>query len=116
MKKEFNRNDLAAIKRAAASIAPLAAKRDKILAKKMALQNDLDEVQGRINLFNVPIKEMTGYNAEELVVRKQDGTLVLKYPDTVVPPSAPVEEAADNMAELTAAKEVDDNNVDIFPY
>lgn len=116
MKKEFNRNDLAAIKRAAASIAPLAAKRDKILAKKMALQNDLDEVQGRINLFNVPIKEMTGYNAEELVVRKPDGTLVLKYPDTVVPPPAPVEEVG-NVAEVNnEAKEADENNDDIFPY
>lgn len=114
MKKEFNRNDLAAIKRAAASIAPLAAKRDKIIAKRMALQKDLDDVQSRINLFNIPIKEMTGYNAEELVERKQDGALVLKYPETIVPPS-PIEEPV-NMAELNIEKEADDNNNDIFPY
>lgn len=97
MKKEFNRNDLAAIKRAAASISPLAAKRDKILAKRMALQKELDEVQGRINLFNVPIKEMTGYNAEELVERKQDGTYALKYPETIIPPM--IEENQENNIE-----------------
>ena len=37
MKTEFNRNDLAAIKRAAASIAPLVTKRDKLLEKREAL-------------------------------------------------------------------------------
>ena len=84
MKKEFSRNDLAAIKRAAASIAPLAAKRDKILAKRAALQKDLDSIQGRIDLFNMPIKEMTGYNTEELVVKK-DGSYTFIYPDTIVP-------------------------------
>lgn len=91
MKKEFNRNDIAAIKRAAASITPLIAKRDKILMQKMTLQLKLDELQSRINLFNVPIKEMTGYNTEELVERK-DGTYILKYPETVIPEQIQIED------------------------
>lgn len=98
MKKEFNRNDLAAIKRAAASIAPLAAKRDKLLIKRTELQKQIDELQGRINLFNIPIKEMTGYNAEDLVERKADNTFALKYPDTIIPdliPEVNEEEAAE---------------------
>lgn len=110
MKKEFNRNDLAAIKRAAASIAPLAAKRDKIIAKKMALQKDLDEALGKINLFNMPIKEMTGFNAEELVERKQDGTYVLKYPETIIPPV--LEDEGNN----NVKEEIQEVNDEIFPY
>lgn len=109
MKKEFNRNDLAAIKRAAASIAPLAAKRDKILAKRALLQMELDDLNGRINLFNMPIKEMTGYNAEELVERK-DGTYVLRYPDTIVPEEeVPVNyEPAANVADIDDTEKVDE--------
>lgn len=91
MKKEFNRNDIAAIKRAAASITPLIAKRDKILMQKMTLQLKLDELQSRIDLFNVPIKEMTGYNTEDLVERK-DGTYILKYPETVIPEQIQIED------------------------
>ena len=89
MKKEFNRNDLAAIKRAAASTAPLIAKRNKLLLKKMELQSQIDDLQNRIDLFNMPIKEMTGYNAEELVERKADNSFALKYPDTIIPEVAP---------------------------
>lgn len=84
MKKEFTRNDLAAIKRAAASIAPFIAKRNKLFSKIEAIKKDLDTIQLRIDLFNIPIKEMTGYNTEDLVERV-DGVYVFKYPDTIIP-------------------------------
>lgn len=89
MKKEFNRNDLAAIKRAAASIAPLTIKRDKLLTKRWEIQKQIDETQGQINLFNIPIKEMTGYNAEDLVTKDDNKKLIFKYPDTIVPDLIP---------------------------
>ena len=108
MKKEFNRNDLAAIKRAAASIAPLAAKRDKLFIKRTELQRQIDEIQGRINLYNIPIKDMTGYNAEDLVDRRADGTYVLKYPDTIVPDLIPeVAETVETIDETAVVEEIE---------
>lgn len=86
MKKEFNRNDLAAIKRAAASIAPLAAKRDKLLEKRDALNTQIESIQSVINSFNIPIKEMTGYGADDLIVKDDNGKFVLRFPDTIIPP------------------------------
>lgn len=99
MKKEFNRNDLAAIKRAAASIAPLAAKKEKLLAKKAAIDAELDYIQERIDGFNVPIVNMTGYTAEDMVTRDADNKYVFKYPDTIIP---------DLIPEVTEQAEVDD--------
>lgn len=86
MKKEFNRNDLAAIKRAAASIAPLAAKRDKLIEKRDALNTQIESIQSVINSFNIPIKEMTGYGADDLIVKDDNGKFVFRFPDTIIPP------------------------------
>lgn len=86
MKKEFNRNDLAAIKRAAASIAPLAAKRDKLLKKRGVLNAQIDSTQRAISSFNIPIKEMTGYEADDLIVKDDNGKFVFRFPDTIIPP------------------------------
>lgn len=97
MKKEFNRNDLAAIKRAAASIAPLAAKRDKLTEKIEKLVAEREELNMQISLHNGPIQQITGYNVEDLVERSADKKFVLKYPDTIVPdliPEVNEEEAA----------------------
>lgn len=85
MKKELNRNDLAAIKRAAASIAPLAAKRDKLTEKIEKLVAERADLDTQISLHNGPIQQMTGFNVEDLVERSADKKFVFKYPDTIIP-------------------------------
>lgn len=97
MKTEFNRNDLAAIKRAAASIAPLATKRDKLLEKREALNVQIESIQNVINSFNIPVKDMTGYGVEELVVRDNNNKFVFRFPDTIIPPKS-VDEVIENEA------------------
>lgn len=109
MKKEFNRNDLAAIKRAAANIAPLAAKRDKLTEKIEKLVAEREDLNMQISYHNMPIQQMTGFNVEDLVERGTDKKFVLKYPDTIVPDLIPevnekeaaeVAEAYDERAEV----------------
>lgn len=109
MKKEFNRNDLAAIKRAAANIAPLAAKRDKLTEKIEKLMAEREDLNMQISYHNMPIQQMTGFNVEDLVERGADKKFVLKYPDTIVPDLIPevneeeaveVAEAYDERAEV----------------
>lgn len=116
MKKEFNRNELAAIKRAAASIKPLAAKRDRLIEKRNALQAEIDALQGRINCYNIPIVDMTGYNAEDLVTKDANNNLVFKYPDTIVPDLIPeVTEAVAAIDETEVVDEVETAPADA-PY
>ena len=109
MKKEFNRNDLAAIKRAAANIAPLAAKRDKLTEKIEKLMAEREDLNMQISYHNMPIQQMTGFNVEDLVERGTDKKFVLKYPDTIIPDLIPevnekeaveVAEAYDERAEV----------------
>lgn len=108
MKKEFNRNDLAAIKRAAASIAPLAAKRDKLLEKRDALNMQIESIQNAINSFNIPIKEMTGYGADDLIVKDDNGKLVLRFPDTIIPPEINFEAMEETAAAMDDTAVVDE--------
>lgn len=89
MKKEFNRNDLAAIKRAAANIAPLAAKRDKLTEKIDKLVAERENLNTQISYHNLPIQQITGFNVEDLVERGADKKFVLKYPDTIIPDLIP---------------------------
>ena len=89
MKKEFNRNDLAAIKRAAANIAPLATKRDKLTEKINKLLAEREDIESQISIYNNPIQHMTGFNVEDLVARNEDRKFVLKYPETIIPDLIP---------------------------
>lgn len=120
MKKEFNRNDLAAIKRAAASIAPLAAKRDKLTEKINKLVAERDDIEEQISFHNGPIQHMTGYNVEDLVERDADKKFVFKYPETIVPDLIPeVAEAVETIDETAVVDEVETAPADSpyeFPY
>lgn len=110
MKKDFNRNDLAAIKRAAASIAPLIAKRDKLIEKRDAVNVEIESIQNTINSFNVPIKDMTGYGADDLIVKDENNKFVLRYPDTIIPPQVNIEEMkeiAEAMDETAVVEEIE---------
>lgn len=111
MKKEFNRNDLAAIKRAAANIAPLAAKRDKLTEKINKLTAERADLEMQISLHNGPIQQITGFNVEDLVERGTDKKFILKYPDTIVPdliPEVNKEEAYEVLEAYDEKAEVDE--------
>lgn len=120
MKKEFNRNDLAAIKRAAASIAPLAAKRDKLTEKIDKLVAEREDLETQISFHNGPIQHMTGFNVEDLVERDADKKFVFKYPETIVPDFIPeVAEAVETIDETAVVDEVETAPADSpyeFPY
>lgn len=108
MKKEFNRNDLAAIKRAAASVAPLAAKRDKLTEKIDKLVAERADIETQIACHNGPIQHMTGFNVEDLVERDADKKFVFKYPETIVPDLIPeVAEAVETIDETAVVEEVE---------
>ncbi len=89
MKKEFNRNDLAAIKRAAASIAPLAAKRNKLTEKIDKIVAERADLDAQIALYNEPVQQITGFDVEDLVERGPDKKFMFKYPDTIIPDFIP---------------------------
>lgn len=110
MKTEFSRSDIAAIKRAAASIIPLTTKRDKLLEKRDAINIQIEEIQNTINNFNVPIKAMTGYGADTLVVKDEDNKFVFRYPDTIIPCEINFEEmekTAEAMDETAVVDEIE---------
>jgi septin family protein len=107
MKKELSRNDLAAIKRAAESIKPLATKRDRLTAKIDELIKQRDAINERIGYFNLPIINLTGFETEDLVERDESGKLVFKYPDTIIPNLIP-EETKDEVADIDENAVVDE--------
>lgn len=109
--KKFSKIEIAVIKRTAQNVASYVAKKESINNKIAALKKELEnEVQPLIDVFQGPIKEMTGgYTTEDLVIKEAVKTgkmdpktgketisyrYALKYPETVIPvtPSNPVED------------------------
>jgi len=131
MEKKFSKIEIAAIKRTAQNVATFVTKKERIDAKIAELEAEKKALQPMIDAFQGPIKEMTGgYTTEDLVQREVVKTgkfdqktgkeiiqtrYILKYPETVVPPTA--EEAPQeliNMEMPPAGNDFDaDRDVDI---
>ena len=109
--KQFSNFEKAAIKRTAQNV-------DKFVTKKLKLAEQINKLQEEYNAlvkmqeeWEAPIVSMTGYTTEELVSKQEviltakDGKttktykFVLKYPETVVPPTNPNESWMDNASE-----------------
>ena len=109
--KQFSNFEKAAIKRTAQNV-------DKFVTKKFKLAEQINKLQEEYNAlvkmqeeWEAPIVSMTGYTTEELVSKQEviltakDGKttktykFVLKYPETVVPPTNPNESWMDNASE-----------------
>ena len=102
-KKNFSKIEIAVIKRTAQNVAQFVTKKEKLNAKIAELEAEKASLQPIIDSFQGPIKEMTGgYTTEDLVTRevvhtgKMDSKTgkeilqtryILKYPNTVVPPT-----------------------------
>ena len=106
--KQFSNFEKAAIKRTAQNV-------DKFVTKKFKLAEQINKLQEEYSAlvkmqeeWEAPIVSMTGYTTEELVSKQEviltakDGKttktykFVLKYPETVVPPTNPNESWMDN--------------------
>lgn len=108
--KKFSKIEIAVIKRTAQNVATYVQKKEALDKKIAALEEEKAALQPLIDVFQGPIKEMTGgYTTEDLVIKEAVKTgkmdpktgkeiisyrYALKYPETVVPvtPSNPVED------------------------
>lgn len=106
MKQEFNQRHIATIKRTAQNVAPIVAKKQKVLTKIEQLKVELEALTTEQESWEAAIKTMTGgYTTEDLVSRIVETTInaegkeikttkyVLKYPETVVPVETVAEDA-----------------------
>ena len=100
--KELSKFEIAAIKRTAQNVNAMVTKKTKLKEKIDALQAEYDQIEEAQGQFEAPIRKMTGgYGTEDLVVKvivdtgklDKDGKpiklakYVLKYPDTILPPT-----------------------------
>lgn len=100
--KKFTKFEIATIKRTAQNVSPMVSKKKKIAAQIMALNEEYDNLSKMQEQYEASIRTMTGgFSTEDLVTRVVEPTnsvdkngnpvkitkFVLKYPDTVVPPT-----------------------------
>lgn len=124
-KKEFSKFFVASLKRTAQNVNPLVRRKSKLLAQIGEMREELGSIQAQIDGYQVPIKEATGgWTTEDLVERvvtetaklDKDGKpikmtqYVLKYPDTIVPPTE-IHSESD-----TVVVDDNDNTVDDLPF
>lgn len=100
--KELSKFEIAAIKRTAQNVNAMVTKKTKLKEKIDALQTEYDQIEEAQEQFEAPIRKMTGgYCTEDLVEKVIEDTgkldkdgksikltkYVLKYPDTILPPT-----------------------------
>lgn len=100
--KELSKFEIAAIRRTAQNVNAMVTKKAKLKEKIDALQAEYDQIEEAQEQFEVPIRKMTGgYGTEDLVMKVIEDTgkldksgkpiklakYVLKYPDTILPPT-----------------------------
>lgn len=102
--KTFTTREIAQIKRTAQNVAPIVAKRDRVLAKVKELYTEIEALDAQIDAWETAVKAMTnGFTTNDLVDRVVNETTtaegkvvktvtyVLKFPETVVPAESPAE-------------------------
>ena len=106
--KKFNRFEITTIKRTAQNVNPYVVKKAKILAEMQKLDEELKSLNDIVEQYEAPIRTMTGgFTTEDLVEKVIETTnavdkngkpikitkYVFKYPDTIVPTDADIDEA-----------------------
>ena len=91
MKREFNKFEIASIKRVASAVERFVQKKKKIEEQISILKEEHSKIAAEQEIWEAPIKNMTGGFSTEDLVRKVIGEnkvpkFILKYPDTVLPP------------------------------
>lgn len=129
--KELSKFEIAAIKRTAQNVNAMVTKKTKLKEKIDALQAEYDQIEEAQEQFEAPIKKMTGgYGTEDLIMKVIEDTgkldkdgkpiklakYVLKYPDTILPPTMDNGDGAVDDTEKAPEVEVPaDNAVAIDP-
>ena len=118
--KQFRNFEKAAIKRTAQNVDKFVTKKFKLAEQINKLQEEYDTIAKMQEEWEAPIVSMTGYTTEELVSKQEviltakDGKttktykFVLKYPETVVPPTNPNESWLDNASEAELKEYAED--------
>ena len=118
--KQFRNFEKAAIKRTAQNVDKFVTKKLKLETQISKLQEEYDTIAKMQEEWEAPIVSMTGYTTEELVSKQEviltakDGKttktykFVLKYPETVVPPTNPNESWLDNASEAELKEYAED--------
>lgn len=125
---KFNKFFVGSLKRTAQNVYPLVRRKAKLQSTITEAQAELETLQAQIEAYQIPIKQATGgYGTEELVDRvvtdtgkvDKDGnpikvtTYVLKYPDTIIPPT---EETQEVQEETPVVEETPVENNDPFNF
>lgn len=114
--KKFTKFEIATIKRTAQNVSPMVSKKRKIAAQIISLKEEYDNLAKMQEQYEASIRTMTGgFSTEDLVNKVVETTnsldkngnpvkitkFVLKYPDTVVPPTeeTPTQEVKDTTEE-----------------
>lgn len=90
MKKEFNKFEIASIKRVASAVDRFVQKKKKIEEQINVLKEEYSKIVAEQEIWEAPIKSMTGGFSTEDLISKVIGEnkipkFILKYPDTVLP-------------------------------
>lgn len=119
--KELSKFEIAAIKRTAQNVNAMVTKKTKLKEKIDALQAEYDQIEEAQEQFEAPIRKMTGgYGTEDLVEKVIEDTgkldkdgksikltkYVLKYPDTILPPTMDNDDGAVDDTEKAPEVEV----------
>lgn len=120
MEKQFSKIEIAVIKRTAQNVSQFVTKKERINAKIAELEAEKASLQPIIDSFQGPIKTMTGgYSTEDLVTRETVHTgkmdaktgkeiiqtrFILKYPDTVIPPTEAASEVPEEGVDIEAVE------------
>ena len=120
MERKFTKMEVAAIKRTAANVNKFMVQKEKLERKLTELNLEYQAIADSLEVWEAPIKRLTGgYTTEDLVNKivttstDKEGKPVttvkyeLRYPDTVVPPTNCVECGGDCGTEVTAVEEVE---------
>lgn len=103
MEKKFSRFEIATIKRTAQSVNPMVTRKNKLEEMIAELQAEYNQLSLMQEQYEASIKTITGgYGTEDIIekVIEETGTIgkdgklvkttkyVLKYPDTIIPPTS----------------------------
>lgn len=92
---ELSRYELAAVKRTAQIVKPKRVKLAKLIAKKDALDNEINALQNEIDLWEAPIITKHGYSSEQILSGEADEIAS----QTENMPQTTVEEIDDDMGQ-----------------
>lgn len=111
MEKKFTKFELARLKRTAQNVDQYLTKKHKLIAKKKAIEAELEELNDLIDITDAPTKLMTGGYGTEDIIRKvvtptdkldKNGNVLKQVTfefiyDTIIPPT--VEEVSEETVE-----------------